>query len=71
MALAQCRKNIEALGLTPEPAINTAAAAQMLSDRTQGALASEHAATAYHLHILRRDMQDEENNETTFIVLAR
>ena len=74
MALAQCRDTLRALRLPSEGALNTAAAARMLSttrDRETAVLASEAAADAYGLTILRRDVHDRPDNATTFRVLAR
>lgn len=71
VALAQCAENLAKLGLAAEPASNTAVAAQSLSDPTNAVLASEAAAAAYGLTILRRDMQDRPDNSTTFVVVAR
>jgi prephenate dehydratase len=71
MALKQCTRTLEALGLSAEPASNTAAAAQALSDSSKAVLASESAAEAYDLVILRRDLQDSRDNATTFCVIAR
>jgi prephenate dehydratase len=71
MALKQCTGNLEALGLEPQPASNTAAAAQSLSDPANAVLASEAAAAAYGLCVLKRDMHDRDDNETTFVVVAR
>ena len=71
MALKQCTLTLAELGLAAEPASNTAAAAQMLSDPTKAVLASESAAEAYDLVILRRDLQDNAQNATTFCIIAR
>jgi prephenate dehydratase len=71
MALKQCARTLAELGLEAEPASNTAAAAQALSDPTKAVLASEAAAEAYGLAILRRDLQDSTDNATTFCVIRR
>lgn len=71
MALKQCADTLARMGLAPQPASNTAAAAQALADPTNAVLASQAAANAYGLAILRRDMQDRPDNETTFVVIAR
>jgi prephenate dehydratase len=71
MALKQCTRTLLALGLSAEPASNTAAAAQALSDQSKAVLASESAAEAYGLVILRSDLQDNRDNATTFCVVAR
>ena len=59
------------LGLAAKPASNTAVAAQALADPTNAVLASEFAAKAYGLTILKRDMQDHPDNSTIFVVLAK
>ena len=71
MALKQCARSLATLGLAAEPASNTAAAAQSLSDRSKAVLASEAAAEAYDLVILRRDLQDNKEKATTFCVVTR
>ncbi len=70
MALQQCAESLKRLGLTPEPAINTAVAAQMLADPAKAVLASEWAAGAYGLEMLARDVQDDPDNTTWFVLLA-
>jgi prephenate dehydratase len=71
MALKQCAGSLAALGLRQQSASNTAAAAQALSDPANAVLASEAAAEAYGLAVLKRDMHDRDDNETTFVVVAR
>lgn len=70
MALKQCAATLARMGLTARPASNTAAAAQALADPTNAVLASEAAAHAYGLVVLQRDMHDDPDNATTFVVLA-
>ena len=71
VALKQCARALRELGVELEEASNTAIAARDLADRDQAVLASEAAAHAYGLAILRRDMQDRADNATRFVVLAR
>ena len=74
IALAQCAQTLRALGLETEEAQNTAGAAKALAtsrDPSRAVLASSAAAEAYGLAILKRDMQDREDNATRFVVLAR
>jgi prephenate dehydratase len=71
VALRQCAASIAGLGLATEVAPNTAVAARDLGDRTKAVLASDAAADAYGLSILQHDLQDDPNNATRFVVLAR
>jgi prephenate dehydratase len=69
MALKQCAGSIARLGLATRPASNTAVAARSLRERSVGVLASEAAASAYGLQLLRADMQDDPENMTTFVII--
>jgi prephenate dehydratase len=71
MAIKQCRETLRSLGLKSQEASSTSAAAQSLDDPTKAVLASEAAAEAYGLVILKRDVHDRELNETTFVVVSR
>ena len=74
IALLQCRETLLAMGVTVEPASNTAAAAKEIAEAGDGStavLASEAAASIYGLTILRRNVHDRPDNATTFCVLAR
>lgn len=71
VALRQCSKLLERLEVRTEQAPNTAIAARDLSDPAHAVLASEAAAAAYGLTILRRDVHDRPDNATLFAVLAR
>lgn len=71
MAIKQCRQTLQSLGLVAEEASSTSVAAQTLADPTKAALASEAAAEAYGLVVLKRNVHDRETNETTFVVVAR
>lgn len=73
VALAQCVRWREEAGVAMIEAANTALAAKMLaeaSDVRLGVVASEAAAEAYGLKILKRDIHDREDNATTFCVIA-
>lgn len=73
-ALPQCRKIIAELGLKPVVFEDTAGSAQKVAemqDIRHGALASALAADLYGLKILRKNVEDEDDNTTRFIVLAR
>ena len=71
MALKQCARTLERLGLAGEAAPNTAIAAQALRDPRKAVLASEAAAQAYGLEILVRDVHDRADNVTRFAVIVR
>ena len=73
--LAQCRTF-----LTQHPAINTypslstAQAAQYvaaLGDKSVGCIASSEAAAIYGLEVLRADIQNNDNNCTRFVIIAK
>ncbi|KAJ3682804.1 hypothetical protein LUZ60_013031 [Juncus effusus] len=77
-ALAQCEHTITKLlskeGLIRESVDDTAGAAQyisMNSMRDAAAIASSRAAELYGLNILAPDIQDDEDNVTRFLMLAR
>ncbi|GAB4445238.1 MAG: prephenate dehydratase [Anaerolineae bacterium] len=74
--LAQCEHNLSALLPHAEriSTYDTASSVKMLKDEhiTNGAaLASERAAKIYGMTILRPDMQDDPENYTRFVVVAR
>lgn len=71
MALKQCANTLKALGLAAEEAPSTSVAAQSLIDPTKAALASEAAAQAYGLVVLKPNVHDREVNDTTFVVVGR
>ena len=74
VALAQCGRALRKLGVETEEASNTAAAAKRLAGSNahdRAVLASERAAAAYGLVILQRDLQDQPDNSTTFVLIAR
>lgn len=71
MALKQCAGTLRSLGLAAEEAPSTSVAAQTLSDPTKAALASEAAAQAYGLVVLKPNVHDREVNDTTFVVVGR
>jgi len=73
IALGQCRKTLRRLGLAEEAAGDTAGAARQLAERpdpTRAALAPALAAEIYGLDILLRDIEDEHNNTTRFLVMT-
>ena len=74
IALAQCRKSLKRLGLKLAGAGDTAGAAQDLAahpDTTRAAVSPRLAAQIYGLNILAEDIEDEHNNTTRFLVMAR
>jgi prephenate dehydratase len=71
MALRQCTRALAELGLPTEEAPNTAVAARGIGDTGVGVLASQAAAAAYGLAVLRRDLQDDPDNSTIFGIIER
>jgi prephenate dehydratase len=71
MALRQCTKLLAALGVEAREALNTAAAARDLADPSCAVLASEAAARAYGLIVLRHDVHDVPDNLTRFARIVR
>ncbi len=74
-ALSQCSEFFAAhRGITEMPCTNTAVAAQQVSqqgDLTCAALAHEECAALYGLHILARNVQNNDNNQTRFILISK
>lgn len=73
-ALGQCRSIISQHGWTPHISGDTAGAAREIAeaqDITQAAIAPALAADIYDLKILQRDIEDEPDNTTRFLELAR
>jgi prephenate dehydratase len=75
-ALAQCEQSLNKLLPDAErvPTYDTAGSIKMIKEKniTDGAgLASERAATIYEMNILQADMQDNAENFTRFVVVAR
>ena len=73
-ALGQCRKIIRKHRWKPVVAGDTAGAARIVAeegDKSQAALSPELAADLYGLDILERDVEDDANNVTRFVVLSR
>lgn len=73
-ALAQCDRFIRLHGFVHEAAYDTAGAVQLI--KTQGrrnaaAIASRHAAAVYGMRILKENIEDNPQNFTRFIALAR
>lgn len=74
-ALMQCSEFFENNpNILKEKSLNTAAAAKLIKDmgdKTKAAIAGEINAEIYGLSILKTSIQDEDNNKTRFIILAR
>lgn len=74
MALKQCRATLAELGLEAVEAFDTAGAAQEVArggDRATAAAASVTAGALNGLVVLRRNIEDADDNITRFLVLAR
>lgn len=72
--VSQCRRFLRDRGLTPRIHSDTAGAAKDIAawgDRTRGAIASELAGQIYGLAVLARNIADQENNTTRFLVFGR
>lgn len=73
MALAQCDAFLGAEALKPEVAYDTAGSAKLIRKEllsNVAAIASERAASIYNLQVLARDIQNEPNNFTRFLILS-
>jgi prephenate dehydratase len=73
IALGQCRKTLRGLKLKTEAVGDTAGAAKLLAERpdpTRAAISPALAAEMYGLEILLRDIEDEHNNTTRFLVMT-
>jgi prephenate dehydratase len=72
--LGQCRDFLRKHGLRAVTGADTAGSAKLVAekgDRTMGALASELAGEIYGLDVLARRIEDQSNNTTRFLVMAR
>jgi prephenate dehydratase len=74
-ALAQCRTWLKAHGtFKPVETVNTAAAVKIIKEdgaRDAAAIASMQAAIDFDMNVLATDIQDDKNNMTRFLVLAK
>ncbi len=73
-ALGQCRSFLRDNGWNPVIAGDTAGAARLVSERgdaSMAALAPQLAASLYGLDIIERDVEDQANNVTRFVVLSK
>ena len=74
MALAECRRFLGRIAAREEAAGDTAGAASDVAERgqrTRAALASTRAGQLYGLAVLAADVQDSDDNVTSFAVLRR
>ncbi|MDF7674648.1 prephenate dehydratase domain-containing protein [Acetobacteraceae bacterium ESL0709] len=72
-ALMQCRNTLARLHIAPVPARDTATAAIELyrsGNRTTGAIGSELSASLYGLNILLRNVEDDAQNTTKFVIVS-
>lgn len=73
-ALMQCANNIKKNNFKRKPYLNTALAASYVKekgDKSCAALCTELAAEINELEILKHDFQDESDNKTIFITIAK
>ena len=73
-ALSQCKKSINKLGLNSINFIDTAGAAEFISrskNISDSAVASELAAKIYNLKVFKKNLEDEMNNVTRFLVFSK
>lgn len=73
-ALGQCAAYLRALGAKPEPVYDTAGSVKMLREsgaQDTAAIASRRAAEIYGMHILEEGIEDDPENYTRFLAIAR
>jgi len=73
-SLAQCRKWLRARKIEPVVNVDNAMAASLVAetgDKTIAAIASELAGKLYGLESLAKDIADQSNNTTRFIIMAK
>jgi prephenate dehydratase len=73
-ALMQCSNNIKSLKVKTSASLNTAIAAKLIKDRqdkSYATLCSDLAAKINGLEVLKEGFQDNSNNKTIFITIAR
>jgi prephenate dehydratase len=73
-ALAQVRRYLESRGIEPMPFHDTAGAARQVAEHPEAglaAIASRAAAQRYGLEVLAADVQDDDSNQTRFLVAER
>ena len=73
-ALSQCKKKLEKFRLKPMTHLDTAGAAKFISesnDEQNAAIASSLAAKIYNLKIIKKNIEDDKNNITRFLVFSK
>lgn len=73
-ALAQCVRYLRALGVKTEPVYDTAGSVKLLKasgEQTTAAIASRRAAEIYAMQALEEGIEDNPENYTRFLVIAR
>lgn len=73
-ALGQCRHWLKDRGMEPVPFYDTAGAARWVAEErppATAAIASRAAARHYGLEVIAEDIQDQQTNQTRFLVLER
>jgi prephenate dehydratase len=72
--LGQCRDFLKTHAITPVTGADTAGSAKAVAEKGEpalAALASELAGEIYGLDVLAREIEDQSNNTTRFLVMAR
>lgn len=73
-ALMQCRKSMQKLGVEGRAHSNTARAAKDVAEwgeKSKAALASDLAGSLYGLDVIKKNVEDSEDNATLFITLSK
>src|SRR5215212_7044272 len=73
-ALGQCAAYLRNLGIKPEPVYDTAGSVKMLKEsgaRDTAAIASRRAAEIYDMQILEEGIEDNTENYTRFLAIAK
>jgi prephenate dehydratase len=73
-ALAQVARYLESRGIEPVPFYDTAGAARHVAENPEpglAAVASAQAASRYGLEVVARGIQDDDSNQTRFLVVRR
>ena len=71
-AIGQCREFILENNIQPHYVVSTAhAVKKIIGDKTKAAIGNKKACELYGLEILKSNIQDNNNNETRFIVVSK